>query len=269
MPMEASRIKYLSDAASCVRKDIVRMVGLARSGPLRVPLAFSDILVYLYWEELFILPSRPSMPERDIFLLGIADACPSLYAVLAKRGYFDRDELWHYRRLGSMLQASPDYGRTPGVDAPCSDSWHELLLAASFSISAKLANKSTRVFCFCPLSSATDSVFAEEVKAIASAASDNLVLITARGLGLSPEDEAEENFFTASGWETKNVKAHDFFDMERVFSSFDYSSGRPKAVFVTDAYIGTPSFMEKSGISRRNPMNTEYLWRALEELEEN
>ena len=45
--MEESRIKYLEVVASEIRKDIVKMVGVARSGPLDLPLALSDLLVYL------------------------------------------------------------------------------------------------------------------------------------------------------------------------------------------------------------------------------
>ncbi len=45
--MENTRINELEKIAAEVRKDIVRMVGLARSGLIELPLLISDILVYL------------------------------------------------------------------------------------------------------------------------------------------------------------------------------------------------------------------------------
>ena len=117
--MDNKRIEELKSIAAEVRKDVLRMVGLARSGPFETSISAAGLLVYLYWEELLLIPSEPSRRDRDRFITDIPAAIPALYAVLARRGFFEREHLWHYRRLGAMLQALPDFKRTPGIDAPC------------------------------------------------------------------------------------------------------------------------------------------------------
>ena len=117
--MDDKRIEELKNISAEVRKDVLRMVGMARSGPYETPLAIASLLVYLYWEELALIPSEPRREDRDRFVLGMPRAVPALYAALARRGFFEREHLWHYRRLGAMLQALPDFRRIPGLDAPC------------------------------------------------------------------------------------------------------------------------------------------------------
>ncbi len=89
----------------------------------RVPLSFlflypMSLCTYI-GEEMLLLAHTPKRNDRDRFILGTEDGVPALYSILARRGYYGREELWNYRRLGAMLQALPDFRRTPGIDAPC------------------------------------------------------------------------------------------------------------------------------------------------------
>ena len=40
------------------------------------------------------------MEDRDRFVLSKGHAAPALYATLAQRGYFDREELKNLRKIG-------------------------------------------------------------------------------------------------------------------------------------------------------------------------
>ncbi len=62
----------------------------------------------LYFYKMNHRPDQPDWPERDRFVLSKGHAAPTLYAVLARSGYFPREELWHLRSLGAMLQGHPD-----------------------------------------------------------------------------------------------------------------------------------------------------------------
>ena len=55
MPSEDS---FLRGKATEIRRDIVRMIGLARSGRLAASLSLVDILVWLYWDVMSVDPSR-------------------------------------------------------------------------------------------------------------------------------------------------------------------------------------------------------------------
>lgn len=127
----------LAELASAVRRDIVRMIGVARSGHLASSLSIVDILVWLYWEVLSLRPEEPAWEDRDRFVLGKGHGCPALYSVLANRNFFPREELWSYRRLGAMLQGFPEVRRTPGVDAPGGSLGQGLGLANGISLALR------------------------------------------------------------------------------------------------------------------------------------
>lgn len=271
--MESKRVEELASIAAEVSKDIVRMVGVARSGPLEMPLGIVDLLVYLYWDELLILPSMPKREDRDRFLLGITAFSPALYAVLARRGYFDREELWHYRRLGAMLQAAPDFKRTPGSDAPCISSASELYIAIPLASSLlSSAVPSQRVFCLCPMSDLEDESFIIEAKRAAAEGISNLVLLIACG---ESEQAAQDEMdiakyyrdFVNYGWETSNIDGHNYLDMEKVFANLDWDSNRPKALFIQVQNIKKLSFVESSHLNTQICMSIEDMDHALEELE--
>ena len=176
--MENTRINELEKIAAEVRKDIVRMVGLARSGLIELPLLISDVLVYLYWEEMLLLAGSPSRKDRDRFVFGAEDGVPALYAILARRGYYEREQLWHYMRLGAMLQALPDFRRIPGIDAPLVTSGTELAIASGLACSLRKEGLGSRVFCFLEEKDCLGKDFMLEAEMCAGYGLDNITLIS-------------------------------------------------------------------------------------------
>ena len=49
--MDEKRAEELRAFSSEVQKDILRMVGVARSGPFEISMTTADLLVYLYWKR--------------------------------------------------------------------------------------------------------------------------------------------------------------------------------------------------------------------------
>src|ERR1041384_2296324 len=99
--------KPLSDLqaiAKRVRREIVEMIGAAKSGHPGGSLSAVEILVELYFDYMKIDPKNPAWPERDRFILSKGHAAPVLYAVLAEAGYFSADQLPTLRKLGSPLE---------------------------------------------------------------------------------------------------------------------------------------------------------------------
>lgn len=259
--MDEKRTEELKNIAAEVRKDVLRMVGMARSGPYETPLALASLLAYLYWEELVLIPSEPQRDDRDRFVLGMPQAVPALYAALARRGFFEREHLWHYRRLGAMLQALPDFRRIPGVDAPCLTWQPSIAMAAS--LAEGLARRSFRprvVFLVSETAFRSDE-FAEETARVAGETIPNLFMIVVSHGGLSPARSA------CSGWDVREASAEDFSALEAACGSFDFSSGAPKALFVT-AHDGSGlSLLSAEPADGGHSLSLGELDQALEELE--
>ncbi len=59
---------------------------------------------------------NPKAKTRDRLVLSKGHVAPALYAVLAEKGYFDREDLKKLRKLGENLQGHPDMHKVPGID---------------------------------------------------------------------------------------------------------------------------------------------------------
>ena len=140
-------VDALRRRALAVRRDIVGMLKMARAGSLLPPFSAVDILVWLYGGILKVCSEAPLEPERDRFVLSRASAAPALYAVLAERGFFERDELWGYGRLGSLLQGTPEPRRTPGVDVSCGAPGMGVGIALGLALALKDCRPGANVCC--------------------------------------------------------------------------------------------------------------------------
>jgi len=111
------RVRELEQHARQIRIDIVTMIHKASDGHPGTSLSVTDLVTALYFDIMNVDPNRPKEADRDRFILSKGHACPCLYAALARRGYFSRDELTGLRSLESNLQGHPDMNKTPGIDS--------------------------------------------------------------------------------------------------------------------------------------------------------
>jgi transketolase len=233
-----------------VRRDVVRMIGVARSGYVASALSATDILVWLYGAVLSIRPEEPLWEGRDRFVFDKASASPALYAVLAERGFFGRDELWGYRRMGSTLQAFADARRTPGVDASCGSLGMGPGVAFGLALALRNRLPAPRVFCFVGESELLEGAVWETVMSNAARRLGNLTLIVDRnGLRLDgarePQDPLEERF-KAFSWAVARANGHDMRALSAAFASLPADRARV-LIAATVGGKGIPSL-------ERNPL---------------
>lgn len=271
--MEKNRQKDLERIASEVRKDIVRMVGVARSGPVEFPLMIADLLVFLYWDEMLLLADSPKREDRDRFVLGAEEGVPALYSVLARRGYYSREELWHYRRLGALLQAFPDFRRTPGVDAPPVTVGTGLSIASGLAEALKKEESSPRVFCMVKNEDCTGDDFLLEAERCVCKKLNNIVLMAVSSAEETNEgnltSESAEKLLKERGWAVSEADVNDFGSLEKAFqlSTDETLAHAPKAIF---AHVKTGKGMLLANgdpFRDKKNFNTETMDLVLEELE--
>ena len=86
----------LKKIANNIRINIIKSVSAAKSGHPGGSLSIADILTVLYFEKMNIDPKDPKNPNRDRFVLSKGHSAPALYATLAERGYFPKEEIHDY-----------------------------------------------------------------------------------------------------------------------------------------------------------------------------
>ena len=102
--------------ANSIRQSIIKMLAEAGSGHPGGPLGMADLMAALYFKVLNIQPDEPSWSERDLFVMSNGHCAPVLYATLAERGFFDKNELSSLRKLNSRLQGHPEREMLPGLE---------------------------------------------------------------------------------------------------------------------------------------------------------
>ncbi|HSW91052.1 MAG TPA: transketolase [Candidatus Saccharimonadales bacterium] len=137
----------LEEMATRIRLDIMDMVEQAGSGHIDSSFSCVEIMATLYGNIMHHDPLNPDAPDRDRFILSKGHAAPTLYATLARHGYFDATEFSTLRRLNSRLQGHPKRG-LPGIEVNTGSLGQGLSIASGLAVglSRRATGTPSRVF---------------------------------------------------------------------------------------------------------------------------
>lgn len=114
--MEREVKEQLKDKCRQIRYLTIDEIGELGVGHVGGSMSSVDALVVLYYRAMNVDPENPRMEGRDRLVLSKGHAGPALYAVLADKGYFDREWLYTLNKPNTNLPSHADMNRTPGVD---------------------------------------------------------------------------------------------------------------------------------------------------------
>lgn len=140
------QLQLVEEKAKAIRASIIRSVTAAKSGHPGGSLSIADIMALLYFVEMKVDPKNPKDPNRDRFVLSKGHAAPALYATLAEKGYFPKEELLNLRKIDHILQGHPDMKYTPGVDMSTGSLGQGISAAAGMALAGKIDNAAYRVY---------------------------------------------------------------------------------------------------------------------------
>lgn len=139
----------LSNVASQVRRDIVRMVHAVQSGHPGGSLGCADYLTALMFSIMHHNPKQFNMDGvgEDLFFLSNGHISPLYYSVLARVGYFDVNELSTFRKINTRLQGHPTtHEGLPGVRMSSGSLGQGMSVAIGAALTKKLNNDNTIVY---------------------------------------------------------------------------------------------------------------------------
>ena len=251
--MEQSKLLELKRLANNIRMGIIEGVYNARCGHPGGSLSIADILTYLYFEEMRVDPSNPDDRGRDRFVLSKGHTAPALYATLAERGFFPKDELKKLRKTNAMLQGHPEMKGIPGVDMSTGSLGLGFSAACGMALGAKISGDDYRVYSVVGDGESQEGQVWEAAMFAAHYKLDNLTMILDwNGLQIdgpitevmnpTPHDEKLRAF----GWNVISVNAHDFDDIEAAFKAARAEKGRPTAIIAKSVKGKGVSYMENA-----------------------
>lgn len=261
--------------ANQLRQDIITALLPAKSGHPGGSLSSADILATLYFHEMRIKPEEPSWPDRDRFVLSKGHAAPVLYAALAEKGFFPKEELLGLRQTGRMLQGHPDMKKTPGVDMSTGSLGQGLSAANGMALAGKLDKKYYRVYVVMGDGEMAEGQIWEAAMAAAHYKLDNITgILDYNGLQIDGSNEQVMSTsplldkWQAFGWHVIEVDGHDIEQLIAAFAEAKAIKGKPTLLLAKTIKGKGVSFMENQVGWHGNAPSAEQAEQALAELRE-
>lgn len=269
----------LTDIATQIRRDILRMVHGMNSGHPGGSLGCTEFFTALYFK---IMKHNPSFSmdgrEEDLFFLSNGHISPVFYATLARAGYFDVAELATFRKIDSRLQGHPTtHEGLPGVRVASGSLGQGMSVAIGAALAKKLNNEQNVVFSLHGDGELQEGQNWEAIMFAPANNVDNLVATidwngqqidgpTYKVLDLGNIKEK----FEAFGWQTLEMNGN---DMDEVVATLETAvsmtgKGKPIAIIMRTIMGKGVDFMENDHNWHGVAPNDEQLAKALEQLPE-
>ena len=266
-------IEDLKKKANEIRKDIIEEVYNAKSGHPGGSLSIADIMSVLYFNELRIDENNPRWEDRDRLVLSKGHCSPALYAALAERGFFSKEDLKSFRKLDSNLQGHPDLNKVPGVDMTSGSLGQGLSVANGMAISAKMDNKDYRVYTVLGDGEIEEGQVWEAAMTANKYKLDNLCVIVDNNnlqidgtieevMSSYPIDEKFKSF----GFNVLNIDGNNIEEIINAFESAKQTKNKPTCIIARTIKGKGVSFMEnKTEWHGKAPSEEEYI-QAMKDL---
>ena len=264
----------LMKTANEVRKGIVTSVHSAKAGHPGGSLSAADLFTYLYFEELNVDPKDPKKADRDRFVLSKGHTAPGLYAALAEKGFFPKEDLITLRHTGSYLQGHPDMKCIPGVDMSSGSLGQGVSAAVGMAIAAKISGDDYRVYTLLGDGEIQEGQVWEAAMLAGFRKLDNLVVIVDNNnLQIDGAiDEVNSPYpidkkFEAFNFHVITIDGNDFDQIEAAFKEARETKGMPTAIVAKTVKGKGVSFMENQVGWHGAAPNDEQYAVAMEDLE--
>ena len=266
----------LASTALTIRRDIIKMLGLAKSGHPGGSLSCTDILTLLYFHFLKHDPKNPRWADRDRVIFSKGHGCPALYSALARSGYFDPKLLLTLRKLDSPLQGHPDMRRLAGIEASTGSLGQGLSIAAGCALAAKLDKKDFTSYCILSDGELNEGQIWEAAAFASFQKIPNLVVILDYNkyqLSGATKDildmEPVADKWKAFGWQLREIDGHSYREIAEAFEWAGAAKKTPVLIIAHTIKGKGVSFMENNNHFHGVAPTKDETARALKELGEN
>jgi transketolase len=274
MTMDKKQIRQMKKQATLIRKHIIDEVYSAASGHPGGSLSCTDILTVLYFNVMNVDVNKPKWPERDRFVLSKGHCAPALYATLAEKGFFPKEDLKTYSQFGSKYIGHPN-NKIPGIEMNTGALGHGLSVGVGMALAARMDQKPTRVFVLMGDGELAEGTVWEAGMAAAGYSLDNLTAVIDRnGLQISGKTEnimpldSLKDKWTSFGWNVSCVDGNDISALCDALSADKRIPGKPTLILAKTVKGKGVSFMENNAKWHHGVMSPEQYEQACRELDE-
>ncbi|SDI14004.1 transketolase [Alteribacillus bidgolensis] len=238
-------VRELEEKAKFIRLETVRLIDIAKSGHYTSVFSCAELFSVLYYHVMSVDPNNPDWEDRDRFVLSKGHAAVGLYPVLADHGFFPKEWLDSYTRVGSAFGDHPDMRKIPGIDFSSGSLGQGLSVSTGMAIGGNMSNKDYKVYCMLGDGELNEGQIWEAILSAANLKLNNLVAIVDRNqmsldgftediMPVNPIDQK----FEAFGWETRHVDGHNLTELVELFDEISSTKREKPLVIIADTLKG-------------------------------
>jgi transketolase len=230
--------------------DLIRQAGL---GHYSSTFSSAEIIATLYYRALRLRPDEPRWADRDRFLLGKGHVATGLWPVLADLGFYPRDWLSQFGKVGSPLNDHPNMKLAHGIDFSSGSLGHNLSVGVGMALGARLTGRDYRTFVLTGDGELQEGQVWEAAMAASHYKLGNLIaIVDANGFsGAGPTSQAINieplgKRFEAFGWTVREIDGNDIPAVRSTLDELpDPSSEAPIVIIARTRKGHGVEFMEK------------------------
>lgn len=260
-------MKELKAKSFELRKDVLEMIRNAKAGHIGGDFSVMDILVTLYLKQMNINVDDAENPNRDYFVMSKGHSVEAYYAVLAEKGFFDREQVIHeFSTFGSKFIGHPN-NKLPGIEMNSGSLGHGLPVCVGIALAAKKDDRPSRVYTVMGDGELAEGSVWEGFMAGGHYKLDNLCAVIDRNkLQISGSTETvmgHENLearIKAFHWHVIQVNGNDIEELNQAFEEAKTRKGMPTCIIAnTIKGFGGGEIMEnKADWHHKVPSDEDY-----------
>ena len=144
--MNANEKRELKQFAAEIRITLLQELKDRGFGHIGGSLSVCDVLAVLYGKVMNYKVEDPKWADRDKLVCSKGHAGPAVYATLALRGFFPKEELSTLNRPGTHLPSHCDKNKTTGIDCTTGSLGQGTSQAVGMALGDKIKGRPSRTF---------------------------------------------------------------------------------------------------------------------------
>lgn len=268
------KLRELRLFAADIRIAALRAIESIGVGHVGGSMSVCDLMACLYGGVMNLRPEEPRWEGRDRFIMSKGHAGPAMYAALALRGYFPKEELLTLNAPETRLPSHTDMNRTPGVDMTTGSLGQGFSSGLGIALGCKRKGLENYVYILLGDGECEEGQVWECAAFAPARGLDNVIsFVDYNGLQLDgPVDEVGgvkdlSARFTAFGWHALDVA--DGNDPEQILRAIDAAkaeAGRP-SMLILHTKKGKGCFFAEDVFNHNMPVTAELADEAVARLE--
>ena len=259
-----------------LREDTIDIIMSGKAGHIGGDMSVMEILTELYFDQMNISPENMDDPDRDKFVMSKGHSVEAYYAVLAKKGFLDKDDvIANFSKFGSKYIGHPN-NKLPGIEMNSGSLGHGLPVCVGMALAGKMNHQDCRVYTVMGDGELAEGSVWEGAMAGSHYKLDNLCAVVDRNrLQISgntedvmAHDDLHERF-ASFGWHVIDVAdGNDIDQLKAAFDEAKETKGKPTVLIANTIKGKGSSVMENKANWHHKVPNEEELDQIKKDLKE-